>query len=136
MHRTHISEQGLHAFFESFCHDFSSFDGALVARRYATPYLALNADGGILHFTTRDAIARYFQQHLDRYRAQGCQSCTHEALTSVALGQQSCLTSVTWRLHAGAGNLISTWRESYNMHLGPTGLLIYASTDHVEHKAE
>lgn len=132
MHRPGMTQQDLHAFFEAFCQDFASFDGATVARRYATPYLALNSDGTLRHFTTPGETARYFQQHLDRYREQGCQYCTHEALESVALGQQSCLASVTWRLHAGPGQLISTWRESYNLHLGPQGLLIYVSTDHVE----
>lgn len=133
MHRHGMTQQDLHVFFESFCHDFSSFDGTVVARRYATPYLALNAEGALMHFTTPAETARYFQQHLDRYREQGCQACTFDALTSTPLGQQSCLTSLTWRLHAGSGRLISTWRESYNMHLGPQGLVIYASTDHVEH---
>lgn len=51
------------------------------------------------------------------------------------LGEQSCLASVTWQLHAEPSRLISTWRESYNLHLGPNGLLIYASTDHVMSKA-
>lgn len=47
MRQASISLPDLHSFFESFCQDFSSFDGALVAQRYATPYLALNADGVI-----------------------------------------------------------------------------------------
>lgn len=135
MHRAGISVQDLHSFFESFCQDFSSFDGHLVARRYATPYLALNADGVIRHFATPDETARYFQQHLDRYREQGCRTCSYQALESVMLGEQSCLASVTWQLHAEPARLISTWRESYNLHLGPQGLLIYASTDHVIGKA-
>lgn len=130
MHRTGMTQQDLHAFFESFCQDFASFDGAIVARRYATPWLAMNADGALMHFSTPRETARYFQQHLDRYREQGCQSCTYEALESVELGQQSCLASVTWRLHAASGSVISTWRESYNLHLAAQGLLIYASTDH------
>lgn len=131
MRRIGITQQALHAFFESFCQDFSSFDGALIAQRYATPYLALNADGVIRHFATPAETARYFQRHLDRYRAQNCRSCTCEALASVALGEQSCLASVTWRLHAESGAVLSTWRESYNLHQSPKGLLIYASTDHV-----
>lgn len=130
-----ISLQDLHSFFGSFCQDFSSFDGPLVARRYASPYLALNADGVIRHFATPDETAHYFQQHLDRYREQGCRTCSCEALESVMLGERSCLASVTWQLHAEPGRLISTWRESYNLHLGPNGLLIYASTDHVMSKA-
>jgi len=131
MHGRGISQHELHAFFTSFCEDFARFDGALVARRYATPYLALNADGVLQHFTTPDATARYFQQHLDRYHEQGCRSCAYEALESVALGEQGCLASVTWRLHAEPDHLISTWRESYNLLRGPQGLLVYASTDHL-----
>ncbi|HSX71847.1 MAG TPA: hypothetical protein VLF16_13040 [Pseudomonas sp.] len=123
---------GLEAFFDDFVHAFARFDGALIARRYAAPYLALDGTGQARVFTTAEAIAGYFQSTLDHYAAQGCRSCRYHSLETVSLGSASVLASVTWELLDDEGRTLASWRESYNFKRGDEGLRIYASTDHAE----
>ncbi|WP_252274292.1 hypothetical protein [Pseudomonas subflava] len=122
----------LETFFDDFVRAFARFDGALIARRYATPYLALDAAGQARAFATAEAIAGYFQSVLDHYAAQGCRSCRYHSLETVSLGSASVLASVTWELLDGEGRTLASWRESYNLKRGGEGLRIYASTDHAE----
>lgn len=119
-------------FFDAFCLDFPEFDGALIARRYATPYLAIGVDASVQLFESAAEVSRYFQSHLDRYQRQGCRTCHYEKLNVVTLGQASALASVTWRLQSHADEPISAWRESYNLVRRPEGMFICASTDHAE----
>lgn len=122
----------LETFFDDFVRAFARFDGALIARRYATPYLALDAAGQARAFATAEAIAGYFQSTLDHYAAQGYHSCRYHSLETVSLGSASVLASVTWELLDEEGRTLGSWRESYNLKRGDEGLRIYASTDHAE----
>ena len=121
----------LQQFFSAFCSAFPAFNGGLIAERYAAPYLALNAEGQLQCFATNKDIAAYFQAHLDRYRAQSCCRCEFSNLEYLSIGSQSVLATVTWQLLRADGALVSCWRESYNLRRYASGLLIYASTDHV-----
>ena len=118
----------LHFTFES-----AKFDGSIIAQRYATPYSSLNAKGALQTFHTKAQIGHYFQGFLDKYHQDGCRSCLFNTLEVVPLGQMSLLASVTWVLLREDHSLASTWRESYNLTRSNNELLIYASTDHVEH---
>lgn len=118
-------------FFEAFCTAFSEFDGALIAQRYAVPYISMNADGTHQVFSTQEQIGQYFQGFLKKYHEQGCRSCRFKELEVVPLGQKSALASVTWELLRNDHGVASTWRESYNLTRSSGELLIYASTDHV-----
>jgi hypothetical protein len=119
-------------FFEVFCADFSEFDGALIAQRYATPYTSLNAAGTLQVFSTQEQISQYFQGFLNKYHEQGCRTCRFQELQVVPLGQMSALASLTWELLRNDQSVASTWRESYNLSRMCNELRIYASTDHVE----
>ncbi len=118
------------AFFDAFAEAFRSFDGKTIAQRYATPCLALNAEGDLTLLTTPADIASYFQTVLDNYFAQGCRSCRYLELEVLAVGSQSAIGTVTWELLAGNGEVLSSWRESYNLMRTGDGLRIFSSTDH------
>lgn len=120
------------AFFDAFVQAFPSFDGKVIAERYAAPYLALNGEGVLTLLPTQADIANYFQTVLDNYLAQGCRSCRYLALEVLALGSQSAMGTVTWEMLDQDGKVLSSWRESYNFMRTGDGWRIFASTDHVE----
>jgi ketosteroid isomerase-like protein len=117
-------------FFEDFVAAFAEFDGALIARRYGAPYLALNAAGEPRLFTTATDIGDYFQGIVDAYYAQGCRSCRFHSLEITPLGGAAVLASLSWELLDGGGEAIGAWRESYNLTRGVEGWRIHVSTDH------
>jgi len=117
-------------FFEDFVAAFAAFDGALIARRYGAPYLALNAAGEARLFATAADIGDYFQIIVDRYFAQGCRSCRFHGLEITPLGSAAVLASLNWELLDEGGEVIGAWRESYNLTRGFDGLRIHVSTDH------
>ena len=117
-------------FFGGFVKDFSSFDGEVISRRYSVPYLAVSADGSARVYSDSSAVARYFQDVVDRYYEQGVRSCRYRDLQLTPIGRQCALASVTWDLLRQDGTVQSTWRESYNIHRASSGLRILASTDH------
>lgn len=121
---------GLTQFFDSFVEAFSSFDGAVVAQRYFPGFIAVRADGALESFTSPAAIARYFQQFLDGYRADGCVSCGYNSLHVVSIGQSCVLATVTWELYDSGGGIVSSWRESYNLVYAQSGWQVFASMDH------
>jgi hypothetical protein len=116
--------------FNSFVEAFSPFDGAVIAQRYFPTCIAVHADGALDSFTSSADVARYFQQFLDEYYADGCRSCGYHALEVVPVGEACVLATVTWELFDGSGSLVSTWRESYNLARAPSGLQVFASMDH------
>ncbi len=117
-------------FFDAFVAAFREFDGALVARRYATPFVSLDAQGGLRSFHTMAEIAGYFQSVLTAYHQQGCRSCRFGDLEVVAVGTRSALASVSWELLRADGSVASGWRESYNLLRSDQGWRVFASTDH------
>lgn len=125
-----IDAAELHAFFDDFVVAFAGFDGALVAQRYAAPYMAIGADGTTRVFENSAQIAAYFQQVLDDYRRQGCHACHYQRLEFMSLGTSSCVASVSWELLNEQGQVLSGWRESYNLVRLAEGLRIRVSTDH------
>ena len=117
-------------FFDAFVEAFATFDGTIVAERYAPAFIAVHADGSLHNFTASVDIARYFQRFLDGYYADGCRSCGYHALEVVPIGEACVLATVTWELFDGSHTLVSTWRESYNLARQPSGLQVFASMDH------
>lgn len=117
-------------FFDEFVNAFHTFDGSEIARRYRAPYVALHADGSIDCFTTDEGIASYFQTIVDEYHRDGCRSCRYKDLDAVAVGAQCVLGTVTWELTGDNGDVLSAWRESYNLACSAEGLRIFASVDH------
>jgi hypothetical protein len=132
MDNTTITQQELQAFFSTFCEAFSKFSGELIAKRYATPYLAHGADGLLKSFATSSEISQYFQSYLNQYWEQGCRLCKFKDFNFLALGNHSALATITWQLLSESGKEVNSWRESYNILKDFRGLLIYASTDHVK----
>jgi hypothetical protein len=118
------------SFFDEFIVAFSSFDGAEIARRYRSPYLALHADGSVHCFAVHADIARYFQAVVDDYHSKGCRSCRYRDLEVVALGTRSALATVTWDLLREDGTSMVSWRESYNLTLVGELFRVVASVDH------
>lgn len=102
-------------FFDEFVAAFGSFDGGTIARRYQSPYLALQADGTGRCFASDADIAEYFQKVVDAYYARGCRSCGYADLEVVALGERSVLATVTWDLMTEGGEVDASWRESYTL---------------------
>ena len=119
-------------FFDGFVSAFSQFDGDLIARRYAVPYLAMNADGSSAVFASRQDIGHYFQGVLDEYRRSGCRSCRYDALDVVPLGARCLLVTVGWQLLRDDASELVRWSESYQLTRGHDGLRIFASVDHAE----
>ena len=117
-------------FFEDFVVAFAEFDGPLIARRYAAPYLALNAQGEARLFASAETIGAYFQGIVEQYFAQGCRHCRFHGLHATALGANAALASVSWQLLSADDEVLSAWRESYNLMRTSLGWRIHASTDH------
>ncbi len=128
---TESLHQEIKQFFDAFVQAFEAFDGPLIARRYAAPYVALNGDGVLQSLTTQVRIGEYFQAVVDHYHQTGCRSCRYKGLEVIPLGQNSALATVTWELLQGDGSSIHSWRESYNLMRTAQGWFIFASTDHV-----
>jgi len=125
-----MSQDRVRLFFDEFVEAFASFDGARVAQRYLSPYLAFSGPDAVRAFASAEEITAYFQGILDAYRAQGCQRCRYLDLEVLALGADCVLGSVTWELLAADGQVIAAWRESYNLCRVGKGYRIFASTDH------
>ena len=125
-----VREDEATTFFDGFVEAFSTFSGAMVAERYQTPFLAVDAAGAATAFTTRGEIAKYFQAALDDYSTQGCQSCRYVNLEVRSLGLSSGLLTVTWELLRGDGAVALSWRESYVVVRKSTRLAVCASIDH------
>src|SRR5262249_26773788 len=125
-------EPELTDFFGAFVNAFGSFDGEVIAQRYAVPYLAISADGSARVYADRPAVAGYFQEVVDQYHAYGVRSCRYRDLQFTPIGGRCVLASVTWDLLLQDGTVQSTWRESYNICRASSGLRIQASTDHDE----
>ncbi|HEV2611519.1 MAG TPA: hypothetical protein VGU61_14715 [Noviherbaspirillum sp.] len=123
--------QEVKQFFDDFVEAFKAFDGPLIARRYAAPYVALSGEGVLQSFATQARIGEYFQNVVDHYRQMGCRSCRYTHLEVISLGRNSALATLDWELLHEDGSIIHAWRESYNLAGTGKGLCIFASTDHV-----
>jgi len=117
-------------FLDEFVEAFRTFRGAEVARRYQSPYLAVDASGAASCFATPGAIAEYFQRVLDDYRSRGCHSCRYRDLEVRALGEVSALLSVSWELLRADGSVAVEWRESYGVSRSGGRMRVFASVDH------
>lgn len=117
-------------FFDNFVAAFSTFDGALVARLFAHPYLAVDQDGNQRVFENTEATARYFQQHLDNYQSSGSESCRYHSLEVTPIGTQGALVTVTWSLRDPQDCERSTWRESYCVLSNNGKMSAHTSIDH------
>jgi len=131
MHDTGLHDEAAR-FFDAFVKAFETFDGQVVARRYAAPYVSLRADGSLECFESQATVAAYFQRVLDNYRDSGCRSCRFDGLEVQALGRHCLLATVTWELLNEHRQVLSAWRESYSMRRVGASLEIFASVDHVE----
>ena len=120
------------AFFVEFDEAFTSFDGVVVAARYAAPYLAVRKDGSSDRFTSADAVANYFQRILDEYRRKGCRSCRHRDLDVAAVGKAVVFVTVTWDLLRRDDSVLSSWRESYTLVRSRNELKACVSIDHAQ----
>ena len=117
-------------FFDQFVEAFKTFDGAIVAQQYCDEFIAVAADGSLQRLTTPAAIAEYFQGFLDAYCADGCAACQYQGLETTVIGQVCVLATVDWQLQDKAGQLVSSWRESYNLCYQAEKLRAFASIDH------
>ncbi len=117
-------------FFDGFVDDFALFDASLIASRYIAPYAAVSTDGDIWECSSRSDILEYFQSLLDRHESDGVLTCKYEDLECFPIGNSCFLASVTWTMMGAEKQLISTWRESYNLIKTSTGLKIFTSIDH------
>jgi hypothetical protein len=125
-----MSQERARRFFDEFVEAFAAFDGALVAQRYLSPYLAFSGPATVRVFASVEEIATYFQGILDGYRVRGCRACRYRDLEVLALGADCVLGTVTWELLAEDSTVIETWRESYNLCRVGDGYRVFTSTDH------
>jgi hypothetical protein len=124
-------ESRVFSFFEEFVVAFATFDGAKIAERYASPYLAFHAKGRSEVFSSSRDTAQYFQRVVDGYFGKGVRSCSFENLHVTEVGSESAFASVTWKSHGIDGVVLVAWRESYNLWLHEGKCLVFVSTDHV-----
>lgn len=118
------------AFFDEFVEAFTSISGEVIARRYASPYMAMHADGTHGFYFSEQDTAHYFQRVVDGYNEQGARTCRYKDLDVVALGRSHLLATVTWELEDQTGGIISAWRESYSLALRDGEYKITTSIDH------
>lgn len=117
-------------FFDDFVVAFSTFEGGIVAGLFVHPYLAVDQHGDQSVFERPEDTATYFQKHLDRYKSDGCESCSYQSLEVFPIGRLAALASVKWSLTNADGKEISSWRESYCVSRKNGEMLAYASIDH------
>jgi hypothetical protein len=122
--------ENIKGFFDRCVEDFSSFDGEVISSRYLAPYLAVSRDGDIWECSRPVELVDYFQTLLDKHSAQGVLSCQYSDLEWAAIGNRCFSASVTWTMMGAENNVISTWRESYNLMQTDSGLKIFTSIDH------
>lgn len=125
-----LSDTEARLFFEAFVEAFRTFNGKVIAQRYMAPYVSLGQDGLLQCFTSHEHIETYFDEIVQQYRQEGCRACAFKDMTLVCTGSASALASVTWELVDEQGQMLSTWRESYNLVRTGQGLRIFASIDH------
>ena len=124
------SNSAAQAFIDEFVQAFTSFSGKIIARRYASPYMAMHADGTSTLCSSAQDTALYFQRIIDKYYERGARTCSYKELDVVAIGRCHLLATVTWELQDMTGRVISTWRESYTLALLDGEYKITTSIDH------
>lgn len=102
-------------FFDRFARAFATFDAHRVAQLFVAPGVALREDGSLKGFTTRDDIATYYREALERYHASGCRSCRWSKLTVTELSTNTCVATVDWDLLDHDGGSLKRWRQAYFM---------------------
>ena len=118
------------AFFDEFVQAFTSFSGKVISQRYATPSLAMRADGTSALHSSAEAVASYFQQVVDDYHRLGVRRCRYRELEAVPLGRAGMLATVTWELLDEPGAVVESWRESYVLALRDGHWTVTMSVDH------
>jgi len=118
-------------FFDRFVAAFATFDPALIADLFATPGVALRADGSLVALTTREDVLRYYRAAIEGYHRNGCRSCRWADLQVTPTGSRSTLAAVTWDLLHEDGSIMVTWRQSYYLRESDDGLKAFASASHV-----
>lgn len=130
MIETSTAKQKAGSFFDAFVIAFLTFDGKVIADRYMTPYTAMTASGIVSIYQSAQELAEYFQCILDDYYAKGCRSCRYRDLQAFHIDNQNMLATVTWELMGENAQLISQWRESYNIFLSAENMFVFTSIDH------
>jgi len=118
------------SFFDKFVSDFTTFDGKIIATRYCTPYLSVDANGKIAVLETKPAVEDLFQGYLDEYKSKNITACTYKDLETKKLGRNCVLATVTWDMQTADGETVTSWRESYNMLVVDNTWKILVSIDH------
>ena len=117
-------------FFDDFVADFSSFDGEVIATRYIAPYTAIDSDGKAKLYDHVDDIAVLFQGYLDAYYKQGIKTCRYRDFDVIAIGGKCVCATVTWDMLDQSGQVVESWRESYNIIDSVNTLKVFTSIDH------
>ena len=94
----HSLPDAIGRFLEGFVTAFTAADGQAIASLFLPPWLAVQADGGVMSFATQAQTAGYFQAQLDGYHRQGCRTCRYRELEVRALAAQCSWASVNWEL--------------------------------------
>jgi hypothetical protein len=118
------------AFFDLYVEDIPKFDGAVLAKKYLSPYTVMSRDGDAWLCGNINDTIDYFQILLDKHRADGVTSCKYEDLDFRTIGAHCYLATVSWTMMDAKGKTVSHWRESYNMLHTESGLKIFTSIDH------
>jgi hypothetical protein len=119
-------------FFDRFVAAFATFDAARIADLFVTPGVALREDGSIVALPTREDVICYYQAAIGNYHRKGCRSCRWARLEITPIGRRSMLATVTWDLLREDGNIMVTWRQSYNLTDTDDGPKVFASATHAD----
>jgi len=117
-------------FFNRFQEDFTSFDGTTIASRYIVPFMSVNSDGNVSVFIKQSEIEELYQHYLDEYLAQGINSCRYKDLEYIPLGRNCICATVTWEMLSPVKDVVTSWRESYNLINYDNELKIFSTIDH------
>ena len=120
----------IRTFFDDFVADFSSFDGEVIAIRYIAPYTAIDSDGNVKLYDHVDDIAVWFQGYLGAYYKQGIKTCRYRDFDVIAIGGKCVCATVTWDMLDQGGQVVESWRESYNIIDSVNTLKVFTSIDH------
>jgi hypothetical protein len=122
--------QDMFDFFKRYQHEFDQQNWAHFAALFNEPAMSLRADGSVMVVPTHADGARLYESVSAAWRAEGYARFETENFEVLALGQDSRLVSFDWLMLSSGGELIRSWRQSYQLMRTKGDWQVFTSTFH------